>query len=36
MVTATPGDEKMKPTEPGSIGGGLLPKDPSLDHIQSL
>lgn len=32
MVTTTPTDEKMKPTEPGAINGGLLPKDPTCEH----
>jgi len=32
MVTTTPTDEKMKPTEPGAINGGLLPKDSTGTH----
>ncbi len=32
MVTTTPSDEKMHPTEPGAINGGLLPKDPTGEH----
>ena len=27
LVTTTPTDEKMKPTEPSAINGGMLPKD---------
>jgi predicted enzyme related to lactoylglutathione lyase len=32
MVTTTPVDEKMKPTEPCVINGGLLPKDSTCPH----
>jgi len=32
MATTTPSDEKMKPTEPGAINWGLLPKDPTGEH----
>ena len=32
MATTTPSDENMRPTEPGSINGGLLPKDPTGQH----
>lgn len=32
LVTTTPTDEKMKPTEPGAINGGMLPKDPTGPH----
>ena len=32
LITTTPSDENMKPKEPGSINGGLLPKDPTGGH----
>ena len=32
MATTTPSDENMRPAEPGSINGGLLPKDPTGQH----
>jgi len=32
MVTTTPSDENMRPTDPGAINGGLLPKDPTGQH----
>ena len=32
VVTTTPTDKMMKPTEPGAINGGLLPKDPTGSH----
>ena len=32
MATTTPSDDKMKPTEPGAINGGLLPKNPNNEH----
>ena len=32
LATTTPSDEKMKPTEPGAINWGLLPKDPTGEH----
>ena len=32
LATTTPTDEKMKPTEPGAINGGLLPRDPTGPH----
>ena len=32
LVTTTPTDTKMKPTEPGAINGGMLPKDPTGSH----
>jgi len=32
MATTTPSDEKMKPTEPGAINGGLVPKNPNREH----
>jgi hypothetical protein len=32
MAITTPTDDKMKPTEPGAINGGLLPKDPTGEH----
>ncbi len=32
MATTTPRDDKMRPTEPGAINGGLLPKDQTGEH----
>ena len=32
LAITTPSDEKMHPNEPGSINGGLLPKNPSGEH----